>query len=187
MLAGATPEESFEIKCDLDNNPDAERDLGRLMIEISVAPSKPFEFVVLRVGRVRDALEVTDAADAFSASGPEDYDGARRAVPESHRDPAGSAAQPQLPRHDRRHVELRLDGAVGRDVARRRRAARRVLRVQRPPDADAGREAARGRSQQHRAPVPDPDDVAEHHAQARRVADLARAAGTGSTTSATGR
>jgi Bacteriophage tail sheath protein len=69
MLAGATPEESFEIKCDLDNNPDAERDLGRLIIEIRVAPSKPFEFVVLRVGRVRDALEVTDAADAFSISG----------------------------------------------------------------------------------------------------------------------
>ena len=60
MLAGATPEESFEIKCDLDNNPDFERDLGHLIIEIGVAPSKPFEFVLLRVGRVRDALEVVD-------------------------------------------------------------------------------------------------------------------------------
>ena len=156
-------------------------------IEISVAPSKPFEFVVLRVGRVRDALEVTDAADGFSISGTGGADGARRAVPESHRDPVGSAAQLQLPRHDRRHVELRFDGDVGRDVARRRRVARRVLRVQRPPDGDAGRQAARGRPQQHRAPLPDPDDVAEHHAEARRVAHLARAGGTGCTTSATGR
>ncbi len=55
MLAGATPEESFYVQCDLDNNPDSERDLGRLLIEIGVAPTKPFEFIVLRVGRVRDS------------------------------------------------------------------------------------------------------------------------------------
>jgi phage tail sheath protein FI len=69
MLAGADPEESFVIQCDLDNNPAPERDLGRLIVEIGVAPSKPFEFVVLRVGRVRDALEVTDATGTFSAGG----------------------------------------------------------------------------------------------------------------------
>jgi phage tail sheath protein FI len=67
MLAGATPDESFVVQCDLDNNPPAERDLGHLVVEIGVAPSRPFEFVVLRVGRVRDALEVTDAATARTA------------------------------------------------------------------------------------------------------------------------
>ncbi len=69
MLAGATPDESFVVQCDLDNNPAAERDLGRLIVEIGVAPSKPFEFVVLRVGRVRDSLEVTDSTQAFSVGG----------------------------------------------------------------------------------------------------------------------
>jgi uncharacterized protein len=71
MLAGATPDESFVVRCDLDNNPAAERDLGRLIVEIGVAPSKPFEFVLLRVGRVRDSLEVTDATETFSVAGPE--------------------------------------------------------------------------------------------------------------------
>ena len=69
MLAGATPEESFVIQCDLDNNPQSERDLGRLIVEIGVAPSKPFEFIVVRVGRVNDTIEVTDSTGAFSAGG----------------------------------------------------------------------------------------------------------------------
>jgi phage tail sheath protein FI len=69
MLAGATPEESFVVQCDLDNNPQSERDLGRLIIEIGVAPSTPFEFVVIRVGRVNDAIEVTDSTGTFSAGG----------------------------------------------------------------------------------------------------------------------
>jgi len=68
MLAGATAEESFFVRCDLDNNPAAQRELGQLVIEIGVAPSQPFEFVVLRVGRVRDSLEVTEAG-TLSATG----------------------------------------------------------------------------------------------------------------------
>ncbi len=69
MLAGARPEESFYVKCDLDNNPASERDLGRLVVEIGVAPSTPFEFIVLRVGRVHEALEVTEQLGATDPSG----------------------------------------------------------------------------------------------------------------------
>jgi len=58
MLAGRTAEESYFIRCNLDNNPPEERAVGRLLLEVGVAPSQPFEFVVLRVGRVADALEV---------------------------------------------------------------------------------------------------------------------------------
>ena len=68
MFAGATPDESFLVRCDLDNNPPAERDLGHLIAEICVAPSKPFEFVLLRVGRVGDTLEVTEATDSYSVA-----------------------------------------------------------------------------------------------------------------------
>jgi phage tail sheath protein FI len=60
MLAGATPDESFYVQCDLDNNPDQTRELGQLIVEIGVAPALPFEFVILRVGRVRDSLEVRE-------------------------------------------------------------------------------------------------------------------------------
>lgn len=69
MLAGATPEESFFVRCDLDNNPAEQRDLGELVIEIGVAPAQPFEFIVLRVGRVRDSLEVRDTAAWLGATG----------------------------------------------------------------------------------------------------------------------
>ena len=62
MLAGATAEESFYVRCDLDNNPTERRDLGELVLEIGVAPALPFEFVVLRVGRVTDSIEVRDLA-----------------------------------------------------------------------------------------------------------------------------
>jgi hypothetical protein len=59
-FAGGTPDESFYVKCDLDNNPQETQDQGQLIVEIGIAPSKPFEFVVLRVGRVQDAIEVTE-------------------------------------------------------------------------------------------------------------------------------
>ncbi len=69
MLAGATAEESFFVRCDLDNNPPQERDLGRLLVEVGVAPSQPFEFVVVRVGRVHDALQVRSGGTSLGATG----------------------------------------------------------------------------------------------------------------------
>lgn len=69
MLAGGAPEESFLVRCDLDNNPQAQRDLGELLVEFSVAPAKPFEFVVVRVGRVGGALEVSEVESRVSYAG----------------------------------------------------------------------------------------------------------------------
>jgi phage tail sheath protein FI len=60
-FAGATPEESFFVRCDEDNNPQAAVDAGQLVIDIGVAPVKPAEFVIFRLGRVEDALELTEA------------------------------------------------------------------------------------------------------------------------------
>ncbi len=61
MLAGRVPEESFYVRCDLDNNPPEQREQGQLVVEVGVAPAQPFEFVVLRVGRVGASLEVREA------------------------------------------------------------------------------------------------------------------------------
>lgn len=59
-LAGATPDQAFFVRCDEENNPPAEVDLGRLVVDIGVAPVHPAEFVVLRIGRTEDELEITE-------------------------------------------------------------------------------------------------------------------------------
>lgn len=64
MLAGATPEESFTVQCDSGNNPSDLTDLGELLLEVGVAPVVPFEFIVVRVGKVSDSLVVRSEAGA---------------------------------------------------------------------------------------------------------------------------
>jgi phage tail sheath protein FI len=59
-LEGNTAEESFYVKCDETNNPPATTSLGELIVEIGVAPSAPAEFVVFRIGRAGDTLEVSE-------------------------------------------------------------------------------------------------------------------------------
>lgn len=59
-LAGKTIEESLFVKCDETNNPPFEREQGRLIVDVGVAPSNPFEFIVLRVGRTNNEFEVTE-------------------------------------------------------------------------------------------------------------------------------
>jgi phage tail sheath protein FI len=68
-LMGATPAGAFYVKCDADNNPPRERDLGRLLAEVGVAPSRPFEFVVLRVGRAQNQFEIVEAGSAALTTG----------------------------------------------------------------------------------------------------------------------
>lgn len=60
-LAGDTAEHAFFVTCDEQNNPPAQRSKGRLLAEVGVAPSIPFEFVVLRVGRQGNQLEIAEA------------------------------------------------------------------------------------------------------------------------------
>jgi|SRR5580692_10836234 phage tail sheath protein FI len=59
-LAGKTVAEAFFVKCDASNNPPAQTDTGMLLADVGVAPSYPFEFVVLRVGRVGNQFEITE-------------------------------------------------------------------------------------------------------------------------------
>ncbi len=56
-FAGPTPETSFAVKCDAENNPAAVVDAGQLVAEIAVAPVRPAEFIRLRLGRI-DRLSV---------------------------------------------------------------------------------------------------------------------------------
>jgi phage tail sheath protein FI len=49
-LFGATAEEAFQVRIDAALNPPSVRALGRLNIEIKVAPVRPAEFIVVRIG-----------------------------------------------------------------------------------------------------------------------------------------
>lgn len=48
-LFGLTEDEAFHVQCDATLNPPESRDLGRLVIEIAIAPVKPAEFVIFRI------------------------------------------------------------------------------------------------------------------------------------------
>ncbi|AZP15880.1 phage tail sheath family protein [Streptomyces aquilus] len=59
-LFGASAAEAFHVKIDDENNPPAVRDLGRLVVEIGVAPVRPAEFVVVRIGMSQGGSEVRE-------------------------------------------------------------------------------------------------------------------------------
>jgi phage tail sheath protein FI len=62
-LLGASPAEAYFVKCDDANNPADARARGELLIEIGVAPSVPFEFVILRIGRSANGFAITEAGE----------------------------------------------------------------------------------------------------------------------------
>jgi phage tail sheath protein FI len=66
-LAGTVPAEAFFVKCSDANNPPDARARGELLAEIGVAPAKPFEFVVLRVGRGDNQFEISESATIAAA------------------------------------------------------------------------------------------------------------------------
>ena len=56
-LFGLAPDQAFYVKCDDELNPPASRDLGRLIIEIGLAPVKPAEFVIFRISQWQPGAE----------------------------------------------------------------------------------------------------------------------------------
>jgi phage tail sheath protein FI len=68
-LMGDAAEQAFFVKCDEENNPPSERANGRMLATVGVAPSQPFEFVILRVGRAQNQFEVTELPQSASGAG----------------------------------------------------------------------------------------------------------------------
>jgi hypothetical protein len=60
-LFGAKPEEAFYVRIDEVLNPDSERSLGRLHIEIGVRPAYPAEFIIVRIGIWQGGSDVTES------------------------------------------------------------------------------------------------------------------------------
>ncbi len=51
-LMGTAPEQAFYVKCDDETNPPDVVDAGQLVVEIGLAPVKPAEFVIFRIGQM---------------------------------------------------------------------------------------------------------------------------------------
>jgi phage tail sheath protein FI len=49
---GTAPEQAFYVKCDEETNPPEVVDAGQLIVEIGLAPVKPAEFVIFRIGQM---------------------------------------------------------------------------------------------------------------------------------------
>jgi Bacteriophage tail sheath protein len=59
-LVGETADDAFFVKCDDDTNPPAQTADGLLLAVVGVAPVRPAEFVVFRITRAHDELEVIE-------------------------------------------------------------------------------------------------------------------------------
>jgi len=64
-LVGNTADEAFFVKCDAENNPPDQVDRGQLVVDVGVAPVRPAEFVVVRVGKTVDGLEITEMRETI--------------------------------------------------------------------------------------------------------------------------
>ncbi len=59
-LAGIKPEQAFFVKCDRTTMTQDDIDNGRLICMIGVAPARPAEFVIFRIGQWTGGSEVTE-------------------------------------------------------------------------------------------------------------------------------
>ena len=50
-LMGRSPDQAFFVKCDEETNPQEVIDAGQVVILIGIAPVKPAEFVIFRIGQ----------------------------------------------------------------------------------------------------------------------------------------
>jgi phage tail sheath protein FI len=51
-LMGTTPEQAFYVKCDEETNPPEVVEAGQLVVEVGLAPLRPAEFIVFRIGQM---------------------------------------------------------------------------------------------------------------------------------------
>jgi uncharacterized protein len=60
MLQGRTAEEAYFVRCDRTTMTQADIDNGKLIVLIGIAPVKPAEFVIFRIGQWAGGSEVTE-------------------------------------------------------------------------------------------------------------------------------
>ena len=60
-LMGVTPEEAFFVQCDAETNPPDVINAGQLVMLIGVAPVKPAEFIIFRIGQYASGIDTEEA------------------------------------------------------------------------------------------------------------------------------
>ena len=60
-LAGDRPEQAFFVKCDRETNPPETIDLGQVVVVVGIAPVKPAEFLIIRIGQSQAGATVETA------------------------------------------------------------------------------------------------------------------------------
>lgn len=54
---GASPKEAYFVKCDRENNPQSQIDLGIVTVTVGFAPLKPAEFVIIQIQQMAGQIE----------------------------------------------------------------------------------------------------------------------------------
>jgi phage tail sheath protein FI len=57
---GNSAAQAFFVKCNQQTNPLAATSQGQMQAVIGVAPTQPAEFVIFRIGKTQDTLEVQE-------------------------------------------------------------------------------------------------------------------------------
>lgn len=57
-LVGTSAEDAFFVKCDAETNHDQDRDQGRVVAEIGLAPNEPGEFIVVRIVQLTSGINM---------------------------------------------------------------------------------------------------------------------------------
>ena len=63
-FAGTSSTQAFQVICDGTNNPQPLQALGQLFVDIALAPVRPAEYIIFRVGQQQGVLEVFEGAAA---------------------------------------------------------------------------------------------------------------------------
>jgi uncharacterized protein len=59
-FAGDTPEAAYQVRCDSTTTPPDLEELGQVVAEVRVAPTVPYEFILLRLGFTSDELRISE-------------------------------------------------------------------------------------------------------------------------------
>ena len=59
---GRTPEEAFFVQCDEETNPPEVIDAGQVVTVIGIAPVKPAEFVIFKIGQGAAGTQIETTA-----------------------------------------------------------------------------------------------------------------------------
>lgn len=63
-LKGITPEEAFFVKCDAELNRREEREEGKVLCEVGLAPLSPAEFILIQITRSAAGTTIEAAGGA---------------------------------------------------------------------------------------------------------------------------